>query len=498
MSLQPYQLCRWCDAMMQGWKKSAFLGENVLLLLLAVLVRPLRVALLALMLLIDAVTGLYLLYRRRAFGAEYQRVPRPQDAQGETVLIDAQLIGEGTRLRAAAQPFDAAEALSLRLGSGALLLGTAMTLTADELPPAERAAVLSAVQQLNIKPDRMRSYSPVLRREQVGHVTCVTVRDGAMERSYYMGAPEDVKALAPRIWDGQAREMTEGDSMRITDTARYIAQGNCHVLAWATALADESPVFLGLAGLGASIYLQAAQEVSALRAQGLTVMIDAENPDDAQALRVLLELPEHHARAEIHLTEKGQIGGNALAVTRAPGDSLLAPVMNLRQRFFALERMLRRFAVLLAWPLLLCVLFGCWPAAVVSAGMLVYAALSLGVDGADAQPRSMVWVGLSVAAVVAKLLLTTQTAAVAQLCGGSLAVLTAAGCALRLCGQTLHLKGQGSLQCLALAGTGVVYVLAAMLVCGASAGAMLVPLAFTLAVASVMNILLLCEHRIFR
>lgn len=500
MKLQPYQLCRWCDGLTDGWKRGVSLGGNALLLLLAVLLRPVRATLTALLLLTDATVGLYLLYRRLAFGAEYQRTPRPQDAQGETVCIDALLIGEGTRLRAAAQPFEAAEALSLRLGSGALLLGAAMTHTADTLPMAERAAVLSAVQTLNIKPDRMRSHSPVLARGQDGNVSRVTVRDGVQERTYYMGDPQAVAALSAMLRDGQVRPLDEADRARLTDTARYIEQGNCHVLAFATALADEPPVFLGMAGLGASIRVQAAQDVSSLRAQGLTVMLAPENgcEEDAASLRGLLELPDHHAREDIRLTTKASRGGKTLCVTRAEGESLLAPVMQLRQRFYAMERMLRRFVLLLGWPLVLSVLFGCWTAAAVSAVMLVYAALVLGIDNEDAQPGIRVWIGLIAASVCARLLLSSQTDALVQMGGGCLTVLTATACAFRLSGKRLHFRGQGSLQGLALAGVSGGYVLLSALLCGASAGEILLPLAFAIAVAAVMILLILCEHRIFR
>lgn len=500
MSLQPYQLCRWCDGLMHGWKRWLLPGANVFLLLLMVLMRPLRTALAALLLLVDASAGLYLLYLHRSFGAEYQRVPRPQDAQGETVLIDAALIGEGTRLRQAAQPFAAADSLSLRLGSGALLLGTAMTLTADELPPAERAAVLSAVQQLNIKPDRMRSHSPVQGREQAERVSRVTVRDGVQTRAYFVGSPEDVLALAAQIWDGQARQMSEEDRQRCMETACLMGQENRHALAWATALADEPPVFLGMAGLGASVHAQAAQDVAALRAQGLTVMLAAENGSegDAEALRLLLELPAYHAREDIRLTTQPYPRESPLAVTCAAGDSLLAPVMHLRQRFYALERALRRFALLLGWPLLISVLFGCWPAAAVSAGMLTLSAAFAGVDLDGAQPRGAVWLGLGAAAAAARLFLASQTAAVAQMSGGCLAVLAAMGCAYRLSGAALCLRGCVKAKDLMPVCAGMVYVLATALLCRAAAGEILLSFAFTLAVASVMNILLLCEHRIFR
>ena len=180
MKLRPCQLARWCDAAL-GRRKWLYLALCVLALLLSLLL-GLTWLILPALLLMTAVLALYLLHRHHAFGTAYQRPPRPEDALCETVLIDASLIGQGTRLRAAAQPVDVAEALTMRLGSGTLLLGAAMTLTADALSPADRSAVLSAVQALNIKPDRMRSHNPVLAREQENGLTVVTVQDGMSER----------------------------------------------------------------------------------------------------------------------------------------------------------------------------------------------------------------------------------------------------------------------------------------------------------------------------
>lgn len=499
MKLHAYQLCQWCDAALYGHRRWLWLGANLLVLLLCALLRLLAPAL-CVLLLANAVLGLYLLHRHHAFGAVYQRTPRPRDAQCETILIDAALIGQGTRLRAAAQPIDTAEALSLRLGSGALLLGTAMTLTADELPPADRAAILSAVQQLNIKPGRMRSHSPVLRREEEDGVTTVTVRDGLQERRYLLGPADVLASLCPSIWEGHPRPMTEQDPLRIADTARYIAQGNCRVTAWATALNEEPPIFLGMAGVGESVHLSAVQEVAALRNQGLTVMLDAgEQPDtDLASLRMLLELPDHHARADIHLTPRLLADGSALGITRVPGESLLEPVSLLRQRFGTIEMTLRRFAVMLGIPLVLCLLFPCWPAAVFSTALLLYTAIALGVDVNVPLPRWQTLLGVGSAAIVAKLFLMTQPTPLALMGGGILAACTAGGCAVRLCGNAFRLKGPGSQTSITLPAAAALYVLVTILMALGEGAVLLLPLGYAALMAAVIILLLLLEHIVFR
>ncbi len=499
MKLHAYQLCRWCDAALHGRRKWLWIGMNFLFLLLAMLLGLLVPALCA-ALFANAALGLYLLHRHHAFGAVYQRTPRPQDAQCETILIDAALIGQGTRLRAAAQPIDTAESLSLRLGSGALLLGTAMTLTADELPPADRAAILSAVQQLNIKPGRMRSHSPILHREEADGLTILTVRDGLQERRYLLGPAEPLAKACAAIWEGHTRPMTQEDHLRIADTARYIAQGNCRVTAWATALEGEEPIFLGMAGVGESVHLQALQDVTTLRNQGLTVMLDAgDQPDtDLESLRILLELPDHHARPDIRLTTRPLTEASALCITRTPGESLVEPVALLRQRFGMIEMTLRRFAVLLGIPLVLSLLFSNWTAAIFSTVLLCYTAIALGVDVNRPLSRWQTLLGAGLAALLAKLFLMTQSAPLALMGGGILAAWVAAGCAVRLSGAGFRLKGKGCGSSIVILAAAALYMMVSMLAALSEGAALLLPLGFALLMAAVICLLLVLEHLIFR
>lgn len=500
MKLHIYQLCRWCDTVLHGRRKWFWLGSNAAALAISALISGLFLPVLCLLLLTNSVLGLYLLHRHHAFGAVYQRTPRPQDAQCETILIDAALIGQGTRLRAAAQPIDVADCLSLRLGSGALLLGAAMTLTADELPPADRAAILSAVQQLNIKPDRMRSHSPALRREKEGDITVVTVRDGMQERRYYLGQPDELARLCPAIWENHSRPVTEQDPLRIEDTSRYISQGGCRVLAWATALGDEQPVFLGMAGIGESIHLNALQDVNTLRAQGLTVMLTpGDQPDtDMESLRTLLELSDHHARADIHLTVNMQASGTALAVTRVPGESLLEPVTHLRQRFRTMEDTLRRFGLLLLFSLLTALLCGSGIAPVFLTAMLVYTAIAIGVDLTAPRPRLPVLLGCCALALAARLFLHSQSSGAYVMSAGFISLAAGFAACVHLGGKGLVFKGDGLRLALPLLiGTGV--LLLALLLYGILAGtAILLPLGFALLISAAILLLMYFDQQMHR
>lgn len=501
MNWKPYWLCEMCDAAWRGRRKWIVLAANGLLAALMLLLGGAAgTALFCVLLLADAAIALYALHLHHDFGADYQRQPCPQDAQCETVLIDAALIGEGTRLRAAAQPFDAAEALSLRLGSGALLLGTAMTLTADELPPADRAAMLSAVQHLNIKPDRMRSHSPVLRREMCGEVICVTVRDGVQERAYFLGGAEDVSALCPRVWEGHARPMTAQDAARVADSARYIAQGGCRVLAYATALADETPVFLGLCGVGESVRLHAVQDVSALRANGLTVMLaQGDQPEtDLAALRALLELPEQHARADIHLTTAPTPERGTLGITCRADGSLTEPVLQLRHRFRMLERTLRRFAALLGLTLAVALLFASWHGALVAAAVMLYASIALGVAWDQPQPRWWMLLTVALLGAVAKAFLLTQPHQASQLGGGILIALTALASAGALSAQGIPVQRKDWQRVLIPVIGAAVYVLILLVTALVQGAPILLPMAFSLLLGAVMALLLYGEHKMFR
>lgn len=499
MKLQSYQLARWCGAALRRKRRWLYPAANLLILLFSLLLGLVWLALPAL-LLANATLALYLLHRHQAFGTAYQRTPRPEDALCETVLIDASLIGQGTRLRAAAQPIDVAEALSMRLGSGTLLLGAAMTLTADELPPADRSAILSAAQALNIKPDRMRSHNPVLAREKEGDVTIVTVRDGMSERRYYLGAPADVARRCPAIWEGSTRPLTEQDTARIEDTARYIAQGNCRVLAWATALPGEEPVFLGMAGLGEELDLSAVQEVSALRGMGLTVMLDAgDQPEtDLESLRVLLSLPEHHARADIHLTPRLLGSDVPLGVTCLPGDSLLEPVTLLRQRFRTIEDTLRRFALLLGVSLGAALLCGSTAAALFATALFLFGAIAIGVDLSVPRPHPVTLAITLVLALVARVFLANQPDALVFMGSGLVGVSAAISAAIRLCGQGFTLKGAGSRPALGMLIAACAAALT-LLVLGLLQGtAALLPLGFSALISAAICLLVTLENKIIR
>lgn len=411
------------------------LPAAALLALVPVLPGPLRMLLMAFTLFCASLLLVYCGNLLPFRGPNFTRWPTPQDAQAETILIDASLIDEGTHVRCVSQPFNIAAEMSLSLGSGALVMGTAMTLLANELPPADRSAVLSAIRRLNIRSDMMRSRSPILERREEGGATAIVVQDGLQERTYWLGGAAELLAICGTVWDKNVRFITADDRSRLTDAAAYMAAGGCRVLAYATSLNTEKPVFLGLVGLGDGLREEAVSDITTLRAHGLTVLLneDGATPVDVAFLRRTLELGEMNARADLHLTAAAPSSDpRCLTIDPAYGGSLAAPVLLLRSHFAWMEHMLRRFGGTLGLLLALCAVCGSMPTMALIALTLLAAVVSFGPPerGMHLHPASA---AMMLAGGLAVRLFTAAVApAAAPLAGSILCMLLTALAVLRL------------------------------------------------------------------
>ncbi|MBQ7848859.1 MAG: hypothetical protein IJ343_03970, partial [Clostridia bacterium] len=159
----------------------------VISLLLALVVPTwLWLLLCAAILLTSAMLLVYLRDLSLVWNSSHVRMPAPRDALAEIVMVDASLVDTGACLQSAAQPFTPSEELSMRLGSGALLLGSAMVFLSGELSPADSSAILSAAAKLNLRIHALQERSPVLRRGEQDGMRFVTVQDGAQARTYFM------------------------------------------------------------------------------------------------------------------------------------------------------------------------------------------------------------------------------------------------------------------------------------------------------------------------
>lgn len=298
----------------------------------------------------------------RSFRTEgYLRTPAPRDARAEVVLVDVSLIDGGKRVMAAAQPVNAMPAMTLRMGSGAILLGSAMVLLSGQLPEDEADAVLQAAEGLKLQPEVLRRKNPVLDEGDEDGMRRITVRDGQEERSYFMAEAATVAAACSAIWEGQIRPMRQSDRARILDAESYMMAGKCRVYAFATASGTEKPTFLGLAGIGSQLNMSAVRSLNEMRGQGLTIALrdDGKNRQDAASLRRTLGIADLHARPDICLSAGGACHeAGCLTILPPAGQPLEEPVLAVRAHFARLARYMSGIGTLLGLCLLICILTG--------------------------------------------------------------------------------------------------------------------------------------------
>ncbi len=351
------KLCSLCHWLLEKHRwLLPFAGLLISLLLRLILPRWLGMALISLCL---TVIALLLIYTRDAAllrTRQHVRLPSPADARAEIVMVDAPLVDLGVQVQAVAQPLNPCPEMSMRMGSGALLLGTAMVFLAQEASPTEERALLSAVTTMNLRPQMLLNRSPLIERGTEEGMRRVTVQDGTQERSYFMADAETVAAACASIWENRVRLMGQHDRERIIDAAKYMAAGGCRVLAFATAADDERPVFLGMAALGDGLDQARVQELQELRSMGLTLILRDEGtaPLDIAALRRMLDIPDLHARPDVCLS-CGSVypDTHCLTIMVDSGSSLSAPIRQLRDHFARMSRMLSRLGCLMALA------FGC-------------------------------------------------------------------------------------------------------------------------------------------
>lgn len=376
------KLCSLCHWLLQS-RRWLLLPVGLALTLLLAFVVPtwLWLTLSALLLLTSAMLLVYVRDLHHLWNSSHVRMPAPHDGHAEMVMIDAALLDNGMQVQSVSQPFTPAEALNMRTGRGALLLGTAMVFLADELPQAEGAALLSMAAQMNLRAPVLMQRSPVLRRGTEDGMTCVTVQDGTHERTYFMGEAALVAKGCGSIWEDRIRLMGQHDQSRILESAGKMAEGGRRVIAFATATDADRPVFLGLAALSSSIVSDAFQELNALRALGMTIILrdDQSRPMDVPALRRQLDIPDLHARPDLHLCVGEPYPSiHCLTILRRDDPALLQPVLALREHFSRMSLMLQRLFGLMGLCFLCCILAGGALSVPAAAAILTAAYLSFG------------------------------------------------------------------------------------------------------------------------
>ncbi|MGN0762324.1 MAG: hypothetical protein ACI4MK_03005 [Aristaeellaceae bacterium] len=142
-------------------------------------------------------------------------------ARPHRVVVDECLMAGERTVTQVCLPLSPEPRLSLRAGSGTLLLAAAMTVMADTVP--DEAALLSLAATLGFTPDKFLRGCPVLQETALGSVPGRIVRDGKGRRAYYLGDVAALSCQCSRIWDGGERPMTMDDlhQIRCIDGDQY-------------------------------------------------------------------------------------------------------------------------------------------------------------------------------------------------------------------------------------------------------------------------------------
>ena len=137
------------------------------------------------------------------------------------VVVDDSLLKGCRAVTQVLLPLSPAPGLSLRAGSGTLLLAAALTVMADTVP--DEAALLSLAATLCFTPDKFLRGCPVLAKTTLGSVPGRVVRDGKGQRAYYLGDPTALFSQCSRIWDGGERPITWDDlaQLRCFNCSQY-------------------------------------------------------------------------------------------------------------------------------------------------------------------------------------------------------------------------------------------------------------------------------------
>lgn len=126
-------------------------------------------------------------------------------------VVDGSLLVRGRAVTGVYAPLSPSLQLSLRTGSGTLLMAAALTVMADTVP--DQPALLALASTLGFTPEKFLRGCPVLADTVLGSVPGRVVRDGRGRRAYFLGDAAVLAPLCSRIWDGGDRPLT-GDDLR--------------------------------------------------------------------------------------------------------------------------------------------------------------------------------------------------------------------------------------------------------------------------------------------
>lgn len=330
--------------------------------------------------------------------SDHLRLPAPRDGQAEIVMVDAALVDHGPMLLGAAQP--AVPSGEIAPGEGAMLLGKAMCLLGPALPrPDAHAMARAAREQLGLEAAKLLEDTPMLRHGTETGMKCITVQEDEAERTYFTGDAETVLKSCASIHEGNEHLMGADDPARVRSAVKEMSAAGEHLYAFATALGDDEPTFLGLAAVGDAVDPVAAAQLRTLRSMGCTLILrdDGTRHMDVPVLRRNLDIPDLHARPDIHMCIANPYPDkHTLAIIRHNDRTLDEPVKMLREHFATMSFMLGRLWGVLALCLLCCVITGGKLSALGVTAVLTAAYLSFGslISARAVRPLEMVLTGV--------------------------------------------------------------------------------------------------------
>lgn len=376
-------LCHW---LLQRWRWLYLLLAGCGAALVAFFFLPAWVfnLILSAMVLPAAMCAIYLRDLRELRTRDHLRCPAPRDGQAEIVMVDAALVDHGPMLLCAAQPVTPMLEMNPHQESGAALMGRAMLLLSDVLPRQDASAVTTALEaQLGLRAQDVQASVTVLERGRESGLRSITVQEEDEEHTYFVGSVEKVLASCATIWEGDQHLMGADDHSRIRSAAQEMSSAGEHLYAYAAAAGDEDAAFLGMIAIGDSVDPVAAAELRELRQMGVTLILrdDGTRHMDVPVLRRNLDVPDLHARPDVHLCITDPYPDkHTLAIIRHEEHDLVRPIRQLREHFSTMAFMQERLTGVMGLCLLCCVLSGgmlsvpaC--AAVLIAGYLAFGSL---------------------------------------------------------------------------------------------------------------------------
>lgn len=423
--------CKFCHWLVSG-RRWLLLAPTMMFTLVTPLFAPLWIYLLLLSahLVCFAMCAIYMRDMRYFVTPQHLRLPGPRDASPEILMVDAALVDNGPVMLGVAQPYTPVQQMQPSRGEGARLLASAICLLHTELPYDDAQALLSACRtQMNLTPSDLLPLNPVIHHGTEAGMTSITVQEEDAERTYFVGKAATVLRACSAVMDGEERLLSEEGRALIRESALRMSSAGERLFAFATALGDATPTFLGMAAVADDLDLTATEQLRKLRKDGMTLILrdDHTRSMDVPVLRRNLDIPDLHTRPDVHLCITNPYPDKrTLSIVRHGERDIIKPLEDLKNHFTTMSFMLRRLWGVMALCLLCCVLMGGLHSPMAVSAILTAGYLSFGSLYAARKVRLYEQLLTGIACLLLRLLLNAVAPAAQDLTGTLLCITMAA------------------------------------------------------------------------